>query len=207
MCLYCLWMDSFWTDRRVVVTGGAGVLGSYMVDELVRLQARVVAVDNLQQGDWQRIDASGGVECVEADVREDAFVRLLDGCDVVMNFAAIAPGLVAGEDLHERLFHDNLEIARAVLDAVIRKRVGRMLVVSSSCVYPDDAPVPTPEMALEGTLPEAANRGYGAAKRLIEQEAVRRAAENPWLRIAIARPFNILGGRDWHTGYGAHVIP
>ena len=77
--------------------------------------------------------------------------------------------------------------------------------MSSSCVYPDDAPVPTPEYDHTGT--EHANRGYGLAKREIEAAAIRAAAEHPHLQIAIARPFNVFGERDRNRGPGAHVIP
>lgn len=202
-------MSGFWVGKKVVVPGGAGFIGSHVVEWLDELGAEVVAVDDLSNGDWSRLGgASKRIRKVEGDVNDNSLLdNIFPGADVVMNLAGVAPGLTLDEGRHQHLHDANVRIAGSVLQAVLRHRIPRLLVVSSSCVYPDDAPVPTPEMDLTGNLPEAANLGYGLAKREIEQEAMRAAEEHPDIRIAIARPFNVYGARDSRSGPGAHVIP
>lgn len=198
----------YWRGKNVLVPGGAGFIGSHVVDRLVELEARVTVLDDLSSGAWQRLAGClERIERIEGDVTDPALAaQVFPGMDVVMNLAGRAPGLTPDEDRHERLYQENLRIGRAVLEAVIHHRVPRLLVVSSSCVYPDDAPVPTPEMSLAGTEPEFANRGYGLAKRKIEEEAIE-AARRGGVEIAIARPFNVYGARDDRRGPGSHVIP
>lgn len=198
----------YWRGKRVLVPGGAGFIGSHVVDRLVALEARVTVVDDLSSGSWNRLaGCAARIERIDGDVTDAALAaQVFPGMDVVMNLAGRAPGLTPDEDRHERLYQENLCIGRAVLESVIRHRVPRLLVVSSSCVYPDDAPVPTPEMSLAGTDPESANRGYGLAKRKIEEEAVE-AASRGEVEVAIARPFNVYGARDDRRGPGSHVIP
>lgn len=199
---------TFWNGRRVLVPGGAGFIGSHLCEHLAEMGACVTALDNLSSGSWSRLDAAAdSIEKIEADVTDPAAGKFFQSADVVMNLAGLAPGLTDDPSRHERLFQQNVEIAAAVLGTVIAHRVPRLLVVSSSCVYPDDAPVPTVEYDPTGTEPEHANRGYGLAKREIEAAAIRAAAAHPHLQIAIARPFNVFGERDHNRGPGAHVIP
>jgi nucleoside-diphosphate-sugar epimerase len=78
--------------------------------------------------------------------------------------------------------------------------------VSSSCVYPDDAPTPTPELPVNQGLPESVNEGYGWGKRLLEIQS-RYVYEKHGLPIAIVRPFNAYGGRYQWQGTASHVVP
>jgi nucleoside-diphosphate-sugar epimerase len=78
--------------------------------------------------------------------------------------------------------------------------------VSSSCVYSDEAPTPTPELPVNEGLPESANEGYGWSKRLLEIQS-RYVFEKHGLPIAIVRPYNAYGGRYRWAGEGSHVVP
>lgn len=202
-------MAEFWSGKRVLIPGGAGFIGSHLVELLASMGADVTVLDDLSSGRWSRLDGlAGRIRRIESDVTDPATrADCFPGMDVVMNLTGLAPGLTLDEGRHERLYQENTRVATAVLDGVLAHRVPRLLVVSSSCVYPDDAPVPTPEISLEGSEPEAVNRGYGLAKRAIEAEAMLAARTHPWLSIAIARPFNVYGARDCRNGPGAHVIP
>lgn len=199
---------SFWEGKRVFVPGGAGGIGSYLCEFLVEVGADVVVLDDLSSGAEANLSGiAGQIEFVRGDVRDRGLVdTLISGADVAMNLAGVAPGLYEEEGRHELLYRKNLEIADSVLDCSLRNGVERLLVVSSSCVYPDDAIVPTPELSIEEGEPEAANRGYGLAKREIERRAIAAARESH-LKIAIARPFNVYSDRDLFGGKGGHVIP
>jgi len=194
--------------REVVVPGGAGFIGSYLVEQLVAEGARVTVVDNLESGRLANLEGVlDRIEFVEADVADLALCRdLFRDKDVVMNLAARAPGVGHSHTHHPELLGRNLQIGSAVLEAARQAGVPRVLVVSSSCVYPEDAPVPTPELPAFTGEPEQVNSGYGWAKRYLELQA-HHYAERFGMEIAIARPFNAYGARDLGSGERAHVIP
>jgi GDP-L-fucose synthase len=104
------------------------------------------------------------------------------------------------------MLRDNTLMAVNVLDACVQAGVERALMVSSSCVYPDDAPIPTPELPVNTGMPESVNEGYGWGKRLLEIQSSY-IHEKHGLPIAIVRPFNAYGGRYRWAGEHSHVVP
>jgi len=198
----------FWTGKNVAVPGGAGFIGSYVVDNLAARGASVTVVDNLETGRLENLrSVLPAIRFLEGDVTDlELCCELFEGTDVVMNLAAAAPGVGVSHRQHVELLGRNLLISSSVLEAARRRKVRRCLVVSSSCVYPDDAPVPTPELPTFTGEPERVNSGYGWAKRYIELQAQHYAAQFG-LEIALARPFNAYGARDVAAGERSHVIP
>ncbi|HEY2092849.1 MAG TPA: NAD-dependent epimerase/dehydratase family protein [Thermoanaerobaculia bacterium] len=202
-------MIADWRDKRVLVTGGAGFIGSYLVEQLVERGARVRVIDNFERGRLDNLDAvRDDVEVIDGDLRELATAEAsCRGMDVVLHLASKAYGLVYSGKHHGEMLSDNLMLNTNVLEASRRAGVGRVLATSSSCVYPDDAVVPTPETA-ESVLaePERVNAGYGWAKRMLELQA-RYYHQEYGMDIAIARPFNAYGPRDHYVEGYAHVLP
>lgn len=198
----------FWENRKVAVPGGAGFIGSHVVEHLVSWGAVVTVLDNLESGHRSNLKAvKDKIEFIRADVTEVALCRrAFLGKDIVMNLAGRAPGVGFSHRHHENQFGRNLLIGSAVLEGARQAGVPRFLLVSSSCVYPEDAPVPTPELPPFTGEPERVNSGYGWAKRYLELQA-HHYAENFGMAIAIARPFNSYGPRDLARGERAHVIP
>ena len=195
--------------RRVVVTGGCGFFGSYLVPALVRTGARVIVVDNLTSGDVGAIaPVRGQIEFVEADVRDRAVCEaVLRDCDVLVNLAATAAGVGFSRTHHGQMLIDNVLCGLVPLQAAQRLGVPHVVDVSSSCVYADDAPVPTPELDPVAGQPEAVNEGYGWAKRVHELACGYLASEDR-MRITVLRPFNLYGGHyPWRSSERAHVIP
>jgi len=198
----------FWEGRNVVVPGGCGAIGSYAVEQLVDAGASLAVIDNFDTGRHENIaSVAGAVELIEGDVRDmDIARRAFHGKDTVLNFAAQAPGVGHSHKNHASLLGDNAMICSSVLEAARLEKVERVLTISSSCVYPDDAPVPTPEMPLCTGGPEHVNAGYGWAKRYNELLS-EYYARHFGMQIALGRPFNAYGARDLAKGERSHVIP
>jgi nucleoside-diphosphate-sugar epimerase len=195
--------------RSLVVGGGCGFLGSYLVPALVRAGARVRVVDNLENGERTALDAvATHVEFVEGDLRDRAVCdRVLAGADIFLNLAANTSGVGFSRSHHGEMLIDNLLCGLVPLQSARRQGVSHVIITSTSCVYADDAPVPTPELDACVGLPEAVNEGYGWAKRVQELAAGYYAREDG-MRITILRPFNIYGANyPWRSAERAHVIP
>jgi nucleoside-diphosphate-sugar epimerase len=101
----------------------------------------------------------------------------------------------------------NLLCTLNALDAAKENGIDRFAIISSSCVYPDDAPVPTPELDLFTGLPESVNEGYGWAKR-IQELAGQYYAKEYGMGVTIVRPSNLYGGKyRWGSEEKGSVVP
>lgn len=198
----------FWQGRRVCVTGGAGFIGSYLVEELVKDGAEVTVADNLERGTIARLRPVHGAYRLEAvDVSSPVGARV--ACrrqEIVLNLAAKVTGIEYNRFHHADMFTANMRIASAMTEAAMAEGVGRFLVVSTACIYPHDAAVPTPETEGDRGTPEPTNEGYGWAKRMAENLG-RYAAAESGMEVAISRPFNAYGARDHWDEATSHVIP
>lgn len=198
-----------WQNTRVLVGGGCGFLGSYLVPALVRVRARVTVVDNLENGDSTALDpVRCDVNFVQADLRERSVCdQVLPGHDLFINLAAKASGVGFSRTHHGEMLIDNILCGLVPLQAAQRHGINRIVMTSTSCVYPDDAPVPTPELDAFIGGPEKVNEGYGWAKRVQELAAGYLACEQG-MKITILRPFNLYGSNyPWRSTERAHVIP
>jgi nucleoside-diphosphate-sugar epimerase len=196
-----------WAGRRVLVTGGAGFVGSYLVDDLLAQGATVRVVDDLSSGSADGLAHVSELELIDADLRDpDVARKAVSGIDVVLHLAARAYGMLRSMENNHEVLRDNTVMGLHVLNACLEAGVERVLIVSSSCVYPDDAPIPTPELPVNQGLPESVNEGYGWAKRLLEIQS-HYIHEKFGLPIAIVRPFNAYGGRYRWQGEASHVVP
>jgi nucleoside-diphosphate-sugar epimerase len=195
--------------RRVVVGGGCGFLGSYLVPRLVADGARVTVVDNLANGERDAIEAvRSDIVLLEEDLRDAAVCnRVLAGQDLFINLAAMASGVAFSRAHHGDMLVENVLCGLVPLQAAARHRLPHVVVTSSSCVYPDDAPVPTPELDTFTRLPEQVNQGYGWAKR-VQELAADYFVREQGMKVTVLRPFNIYGANyPWRSTERAHVIP
>lgn len=196
-----------WSGRRVLVTGGAGFVGTYLVEDLLAQGADVRVVDDFSVNPRGEFPLAADAEVIEGDLRDPEVARSsVAGMDVVMHLAARAYGMLRSMENSPEILRDNSLMSLHVLDACVVAGVERALMVSSSCVYPDDAPVPTPELPVSQGLPESVNEGYGWGKRLLEIQSAY-IHEKHGLPIAIVRPFNAYGGRYRWQGARSHVVP
>jgi nucleoside-diphosphate-sugar epimerase len=201
--------NNFWQDKNVLVGGGCGFLGSYLVPQLVKAGAKVTVADNFDNSSLDSLESIiKQIEFVEGDLRDpETCDRLTKDKDVVMNLAAKAFGMEYSRAHNGEMLVYNLLATLTALEAARKNSVERFLVVSSSCVYPDEAPIPTPELDVFTDMPESVNQGYGWAKR-IQELAGEYYARDYGMKITTVRPFNPYGGNyRWGSEDKAHVIP
>jgi UDP-glucose 4-epimerase len=184
---------------RSLVTGGAGFIGSHLVDALVAAGHEVVVVDDLSTGSAANVAA--GVELVVGSIAEEALVRdAIVGCEVVFHQAAHKAVLRSVEhplttDLANT--HGTLTVLQAARDAGVR----RFVHASSSSVYGGVASVPTPE-----TAPLLPKSPYAVSK-LAAEHYCRVFHELYGLETVALRYFNVYGPRQRPDATYAAVIP
>jgi len=162
-------MSSFWKNKKILVTGGTGFIGSHVVDRLIALEANVRVFDRISPQKEKPDFVSDDVEFIHGDCTDaEASYRVCKGMDVVMNLAAHVGGIEYNYLHQATMLRDNVAVALSMIEAARRANVERFLVVSSACVYPHDAKVPTPETEGMRGEPEPTNSGYGWAKRYAE---------------------------------------
>ena len=185
---------------KVLVTGGAGAIGSNIVDELVHAEAeQIVVIDNFVRGRRQSLswaEANGSVDVVEGDIRDRELVkRLMDGVDVLFHQAAIRITQCAEEPrlAVEVLVDGTYDVLEAAVDAKVRKVVA----ASSASVYGLAETFPTDE----SHHPYANDTLYGAAK--VFNEGMLRSLHAMYgLDYVALRYFNVYGPRmDVHGVY------
>ena len=199
----------FWMNRKVVVTGGCGFLGSYLTEELVSVGAQVTVADNLEAGTLDNIaSVADRVKFIQADLADlGACLKISEGAEVIMNLAGRVRGVGYSSNHHGEMLYQNTVIQLNMLEAARQNNVARFLVVSSSCVYPDDAEAPIPELPVTMGLPESSNEGYGWSKRVAELQAQYYYNEYG-IETAIVRPTNACGSRyPWRGEQNSFVMP
>jgi UDP-glucose 4-epimerase len=190
------------SGRRVVVTGGAGFIGSHVVDELVRAGADVVAIDDLSAGDRENLREAqrAGARLVVGDVRDRKMLEAeLRGASVVVHMACdnLRASLANPERSHDVNATGTLRTALEAAEA----GVDRFVYVSSSEAYGSAVRIPMDE-----EHPLRPTTVYGAAKaagELYSQSCMRAYG----LPVTVVRPFNSYGPRSHAVGTSAEVIP
>lgn len=198
----------YWKDKKVLVTGGCGMVGSYVTEYLAGAGAQVRVADNLQRGSLEFIQSvSDRIEFCREDLLDfEACQKVCDGQEIVMNLVAKVTGIEYNRTHQTEMFETNFMLQRNVIHAAADAGVKRFLQVSTACVYPHDAAVPTPESEGRRGEPEPTNGGYGWAKRMGERLAEFYTRETG-MECVIARPFNAYGPRDNFDEAESHVIP
>jgi UDP-glucose 4-epimerase len=188
--------------RHVLVTGGAGFIGSNVVDALLEKGARVRVADDFSVGQERNLTAARalGAEIVAADITDTAaMAAALDGIEVVLHLACSCLRV----SLHDPWASDrvNARGSLTVLDAAARAGVERFLYCSSSEVYGTAVRAPMDE-----SHPTRPTTVYGASKLAGEAYALA-YFETDALPVSIVRGFNTYGYREHVSGPSAEVIP
>lgn len=201
-------MQDFYYGKCVLVTGGAGFIGSHVVELLVARGARVTVPVRTTTEVKNLAVVQNRIRIVEADLADRAAIdAVMQGQEIVFDLCMSKRGGIAqSAQHHASMFRDNMAPFLNVIESARRGGVERMLVMSSACVYPRESAIPIPESEGFKDAPEAGNEGYGWAKRMQEYAAISYAQEYG-MHVAIMRGFNAYGPRDKFFSEHVQVIP
>jgi GDP-L-fucose synthase len=185
--------DSFWADQSVIVTGGAGFLGSYVVNALRERGARRVFVVRSQEYDLRHEDA---VRRLFADVQ----------ASMVIHMAAVVGGIGANRAHPGRFFYDNLMMGAMLMEQARLAGIAKFVAIGTICAYPKFTPVPFREENLWNGYPEETNAPYGLAKKMLLVQAQAYRQEYGFNSIYLL-PVNLYGPGDNFDPASSHVIP
>jgi GDP-L-fucose synthase len=184
---------NFWSGQRVVVTGGAGFLGSFVVERLRARGCGEIFVPRSR----------------DYDLRERAaIVRLFQEArpTLVIHLAAVVGGIGANREHPGKFFYDNAIMGIELIEQARRFQVPKLVVIGTICAYPKFTPVPFKEEDLWNGYPEETNAPYGIAKKalLVQCQAYR---QEYGLNAIYLLPVNLYGPRDNFDPRSSHVIP
>lgn len=208
---------------KVLVTGSAGFIGGYLVQELLQQGHSVVGIDNYSKYGplTKSYDKNSNYKFVQGDVKDVTLLKkLIDDCDYVIALAAKIGGISYFHALAYDLLAENERITASTFDAAIHaytnKKLKKILVVSSSMVFESADIFPTPESAIKQIPPPKST--YGFQKLACEYFALG-AFQQYGLPYTIVRPFNCVGigearaktGKEIKSGNiklaMSHVVP
>ena len=196
-------MKNFWKNKKVLVTGGNGFIGSNVVEELIRRQAIVVITvqNNLQ------FNLSKKVKIEKTDLTNiDNCLKVTKNIDIILNFAALDGGSVFKKEHAAEIFKNNVAIVLNILEASRLNNIDRVLLMSSTEVYSEDTKTPIKEE--DGFLGDFSKDKYGYAWSKRFSEIAGMIYYNQYgLKIAIARVGNVYGPNDFRGIERGRVIP
>lgn len=186
-------MSGFWTDKRVCVTGGAGFLGSFLVEELKRRGARDIFVP--RKADYDLVTHEGVVRCLEDS-----------DPDIVIHLAAVVGGIGANRAHPGSFYYENEMMGIQLIEQSRLHGVDKFVAIGTICAYPNLTPVPFREEDLWNGYPEETNAPYGLAKKMMLVQLQGYRQEYGFNGIFLL-PVNLYGPRDNFDLETSHVIP
>lgn len=184
---------NFWKDKRVIVTGGAGFLGSYVVEKLKERGCNNIFVPLVEDYDL---------------TKEKNIIKLYQDylADIVIHLAAVVGGIGANRENPGKFFYDNLVMGAMLMEYARQFKVDKFVAIGTICAYPKFTLVPFKEEDLWNGYPEETNAPYGLAKKMMLVQSQAYRAQYVFNSIFLL-PLNLYGPRDNFNPKSSHVIP
>ncbi|MBN1787179.1 MAG: GDP-L-fucose synthase [Sedimentisphaerales bacterium] len=186
-------MAGFFEDKRVVVTGGAGFLGQYVLDGLKRRACKNILVPKIEDYDLIKLEE---VKRMYDDMKPD----------IVIHLAAVVGGIGANREHPGKFFYENLMMGVQLIEEGRLRDIEKFVAIGTICAYPKFTPVPFKEEDLWAGYPEETNAPYGLAKKMLLVQSQSYRQEYNFNSIFLL-PVNLYGPGDNFNPESSHVIP
>ena len=183
----------FFIDKRVVVTGGAGFLGGYVVESLQKRGCKNILIPKIEEYDLVNIN---DIIRMYEDMRPD----------IVIHLAAVVGGIGANRQHPGEFFYKNLMMGVQLIEQARLHNIDKFVAIGTVCAYPKFTPVPFKEEDLWEGYPEGTNAPYGLAKKMLLVQSQAYRAEFGFNSIFLL-PVNLYGPGDNFDPASSHVIP
>ncbi len=186
-------MSSFFENRRVVVTGGAGFLGGYVTEGLQKRGCKNILVPKIEDYDLVNIN---DINRMYEDMKPD----------IVIHLAAVVGGIGANREHPGEFFYKNLMMGVQLIEQGRVANIEKFVAIGTVCAYPKFTPVPFQEENIWNGYPEETNAPYGLAKKMLLVQSQAYRAEYGFNSIFLL-PVNLYGPGDNFDPASSHVIP
>lgn len=183
----------FFTNKRVVVTGGVGFLGSFITDGLKKRGCKNILIPKIEDYDLVRIE---DINRMYEDMKPD----------IVIHLAAVVGGIGANRAHPGEFFYKNLMMGVQLIEQARLRSIEKLVAIGTVCAYPKFTPVPFKEENLWDGYPEETNAPYGLAKKMLLVQSQSYRAEYGFNSIFLL-PVNLYGPGDNFNPESSHVIP
>ncbi len=186
-------MSGFFEDKRIVVTGGAGFLGGYVIEGLEKRGCKNILVPKIEDYDLVQMD---NIVRMYSDMKPD----------IVIHLAAVVGGIGANREHPGEFFYKNLMMGVQLIEQGRLNNIEKFVAIGTICAYPKFTPVPFKEEDLWDGYPEETNAPYGLAKKMLLVQSQAYRAEYGFNSIFLL-PVNLYGPGDNFDPASSHVIP
>lgn len=183
--------NNYWKNKRVLVTGGAGFLGSHLVKQLKELNLKEIFIPRSKHYDLRK---------------KEICATVVKGMDIVIHLAGIVGGIGYNQRKPAILFYDNILMGVLLMEEARKAKVKKFVAIGTICAYPKFTPIPFKEEGLWNGYPEETNAPYGLAKKMLLVQAQAYRKQYGFNSIYLL-PVNLYGPGDNFDLDNSHVIP
>jgi GDP-L-fucose synthase len=201
--------ESFWRSKRVIVTGGAGFLGKFVVKKLKQRGAGDIIIPRIEEYDLTEIESINRLfdhlEIPKTDQKSPEMEQSQSDV-IVIHLAALVGGIEANRQRPADYFYTNLMMGTQLMHEAWLRGVDKFVAIGTICAYPKFTPLPFKEQNLWDGYPEETNAPYGLAKKMLLVQAQAYRDQYDFNAIYLL-PVNLYGPGDNFDLNSSHVIP